>query len=216
MEASLETQRPVAFRFELRRATRAGHQMLDDHRAFTALAGGRLGFEAYRQLMALFHGLYAGLDDALDADCRRLLPSGGDYTYVHRTPLLARDLDDLGAVPVRAAEGPPPHGSLAGLCGALYVVEGSVLGGVMLQRATAALLAGRGGAGDAYWRWCRDAGGPRWAATCGLIEANAATPRSRGEMVDAAQATFALFSDWFGQWRDESATTRSCASPAPC
>lgn len=204
MQVILETQRrPVAFRFELRRATRSEHQSLDEHPAFTALAAGRLGLEGYRQLMALFHGLYAGLDASLDDSCHRLLPPGCEYSYVRREPFLARDASDLRATTAPPAKAPQPYGSLAGLCGALYVVEGSLLGGAMLQRATAALLADHGERGDAYWRWCRDAGGPRWAATCGLIEESASTARSRDEMILGARETFDLFSDWFGRWQDK-------------
>lgn len=216
MEGPIETQRrPVAFRFELRSATRGEHRSLDEHPAFVALAAGRLGIDGYRNLMGLFHGLYVGLDDALDDGCRRLLPRGCGYAYMRRQSMLAGDLEHLGGGMSRQARAPAPHASLAGLCGALYVVEGSVLGGAMLQRAASALLADREG-GDAYWRWCRDFGGPRWAATCDLIEANAATGRSRDEMVLAARETFDLFAEWLGGWSAEATREPATIRPAPC
>jgi heme oxygenase len=198
-----ETRRPTAFRSELRAATRVEHQALDRHPAFVALAGERLGIDGYAKLMSLFHGLYAGLDDALGGGSRRLLPADCGYAYQRRQPLLARDLEQLGAPASDAAPAPGPYRSLASLCGALYVVEGSVLGGAMLQRATGALLSSSGGGGDGYWRWCRDAGGTRWGATCGLIEMSAGTSRSRDEMVATARDTFNLFSGWLGKWHDE-------------
>lgn len=216
MQGIQETRRPTAFRFELRAATRLEHQALDRHPAFAALAGERLGIDGYAKLMSLFHSLYAGLDDALSAGAGRLLPPGCDYAYQRRQPLLARDLEQLGVQGSDAAPAPGSYGSLASLCGALYVVEGSVLGGAMLQRATEALLSSSGGGGDGYWRWCRDAGAPRWGATCDLIETNAETSRSRDEMVSTARDTFQLFSGWLGKWRDEPAHESTGRRLAPC
>jgi heme oxygenase len=206
MHTAAATQhRPLAFRLELRSATRTEHGSLDDHPAFTSLASGTLELAGYGRIMRLFHGLYAGLDAALDEACRRLLPEGSRYSYARRLPMLSSDLARLEVEAGVPAPPPAAPRTLAGLCGALYVVEGSVLGGAMLQRATAALLAGHGGGGDAYWRWCRDEGGARWASACDLIEATAATQRARDEMIATARQTFALFADWFAAWGDDAA-----------
>jgi heme oxygenase len=201
-----------AFRFELRSATRAEHQALDGHPAFEALTAGSLGIAGYRRLMVLFHGLYAGLDGPLAAASRRFLPA--TFNYAPRRDIIALDLRSLGVADAEPAPAPEPFATASALCGALYVVEGSLLGGAMLQRSTQALLADHGGRGDGYWRWCRDAGGPRWSATCALIEANAASPPARDEMVDAARRTFRLFSHWFARWRDPS--TAVTANMPPC
>jgi len=191
-----DRRKEQAFRFTLRRATADRHAALDSHPALAALAAGRLDLDGYRRLMAVLYGFYLGHDPVVAEACRLHGIERHGFSYAPRAEIIARDLAALGMPP-----SPPGHRAVdpidspASLAGLLYVIEGSMLGGGVLSHSTAALLAETGGRGDAYWRWCRDAGAQRWAMTCRMIEEMAATVDARREMIAAAEAAFDAFGD---------------------
>ena len=111
----------------LRAATMPDHDLVDSAFAAHDLAD-RAGY--VRFLMA--HA--AALPAAEDALAIRDLPP-----WRRRTPVLAADLALLGAVMPEPLPFTVPAGRAAAL-GALYVVEGSRLGGVLLARRVAADL----------------------------------------------------------------------------
>ncbi|MDP3899377.1 MAG: biliverdin-producing heme oxygenase [Mesorhizobium sp.] len=193
---------------ELRRQTRGEHEALDRHPAFAALMDGTLSLDGYRRLMLLFHGDYSALDAALEADCELFGLAAAGFRYEARTGLLADDLAALGFDDVAISGNPaatelPRLGSRAALAGALYVFEGSLLGGAMLCRATEAILAREDSGGNAYWRWCRTAAGPRWAMTCRQVEALSGSEDQRADMAAAARGAFRSFADWLERWQPD-------------
>jgi heme oxygenase len=194
---SADRRKEQTFRFTLRRATAARHAALDSHPALAALAAGRLDLEGYRRLMAAFHGFYLGHDPMVAEACRFHGLERHGFVYAPRSNLIAGDLASLGIPPVPLGH-PAMHpiASAASLAGLLYVIEGSMLGGGVLSRSTAALLARNNARGDSYWQWCRDAGASRWAMTCRMIEEIAANEEARREMIAGAEAAFDAFGDW--------------------
>ncbi len=200
-----ERSRTEPFRFVLRRKTRAEHEALDSHPAFADLMNGTLDIAGYRRLMLLFHGFYASHDRILQDACDAYALHRSGFAYASRMAFLDDDLASLGvdccSMPMaRPSADLFPVGSAASLGGMLYVFEGSMLGGAMLCRATEAVLGGA--SGNAYWRWCRDAGPARWAMTCSLLENLAGLETARADMVAGAQAGFRSFADWLAAWHD--------------
>jgi heme oxygenase len=63
----------------------------------------------------------------------------------------------------------PPLDNASALAGALYVVEGSILGGSGLDRCARKVLQSDDLAGRRYWQWCRDNASMRWKATQQMI-----------------------------------------------
>lgn len=148
---------------------------------------------AVRTVLARFHGFFAGLEPALAAalevDGARILPSPT------RLGELAHDLRALGLPAAAIARLPvcAEAGRLAGASeawGALYVVEGARVGGVVIARR---LAAARIVHGLRFWSEDTSRTAGLWS---GLIEA-----LERVEDADAAErgavATFARLDAWF-------------------
>lgn len=208
MSAWPETRpKAEAFRFVLRRETRTEHDELDRHPAFAELVGGKLSFEGYRSLMLAFHGIYLDFDRPLQQACVRFGLDRLGYGYEPRSSMLASDLAALG-VSARASSNRPPAGhdlrldSIEALGGALYVIEGSLLGASILCASTDELMERTGSRGNAYWRWCREAAPKRWATTCRMIEGLAATDQAKGPMIDGAKMAFRSFATRLDRWDD--------------
>lgn len=158
----------------LRAATRASHDAVDAAFGDYDLSDR----DAYRRFLRAHARALPAAEGALGglAFARTLPP---------RTTLLARDLAELG-------EAMPPalpfalHGDAA-LWGALYVVEGSRLGGVMLARSAGADLPSRylsAAHGAGQWRAIREA----------IDVAGAGAPPAwHDALVTGAAATFDLY-----------------------
>lgn len=206
MSAYPETKsRNEMFRFVLRRETRAEHGDLDRHPVFASLLDGTMSLEGYRNLMLAFHGFYLSVEEPLQQACARHGLDLMGFVYEPRAAILAGDLEAIGADAALVKRKPPAErkihmDAVEALAGALYVFEGSLLGASMMCASTDALLERTGSKGNAYWKWCREAGSRRWAMTCQLIEKLATTDQAKGRMVDGAQSAFRSFSDWLNHW----------------
>jgi heme oxygenase len=187
-------------RHALRAATHGVHEALHRQPDLAALAEGRITRERYARLLGGMHGFHAGLEPAVRAAEARFAPALGGFRYRPRRAVLAGDLAALGAVPGEAAAAEAPAlASPAALAGAVYVLDGSLLGATTLERAARALPFAP--AGTAYWAWCRRAGPDAWRAARGLIARLDAGPAARAEMETAARATFAAFAHAVGDGR---------------
>ena len=120
----------------------------------------------------------------------RALPAAEDALAIHdlprwrrRTPMLAADLTALGEIMPDPLPFTLPAGHAAAL-GALYVVEGSRLGGVMLARRVADTL-------PASYLGAKHERG-EWRALLAAIEAEVGEERV-AEAVAGAHAAFALY-----------------------
>jgi heme oxygenase len=184
-----------AARAALRGATDAVHRRLHGLPGFMALAEGRLALPDYAALLRRMLGFHAALEARLDS-VRGLDALGIDLAARRRAHLLRADLDWLGAsagvplAPLPALRGP------AEAMGALYVAEGSTLGGRQLAQA----LDGALPAGDVGRRFLLGHGarhGAMWRDFCAAIERCGAEPGARAAMIAGAAATFAAFEAWF-------------------
>lgn len=187
----------------LREHTEDAHQRLHELEIFRALLDGSLARSAYRRLLACLHDYYQRVDTELDSACREFQTEQLNYRYHARAPLFARDLAVLGAdEPYQRqhhAAVLPSLDSAASLAGALYVIEGSLLGGASLDHAARKLLASRDSgdiAGRHYWAWCREVGVGRWQHTSALIDGWLDTPTRTAQALAAARATFEQLHAW--------------------
>lgn len=168
----------------LREATHETHLRLHGLPQFAAIAAERLTRGAYADLLQAlrrFHGAVARAAEhgglaALSSSRRRL-------------DLLEADLGTLGAAPSRIASA---WTSSPGAClyGALYVAEGSALGGKVIARQLDYLLGDRA-EGRTFFRGDGDIG-PRWRAFLAALQRDC----GEGELpqlVAGAEAGFALF-----------------------
>ncbi len=178
----------------LRTATRTHHDRLETHPALRALASAGIDRATYRDLLGAFFGFYRVLEPRLESEAARA-GLALDLAARRKLPWLRSDLRALG-LSDEAVEGlPSPSGlpSIAGppaVLGALYVVEGSTLGGRVLLRR---LLRGgelRDAGALRFFRGHGDQTGAMWRELAALLEA---PPSSSVEPAGATRTACALF-----------------------
>jgi len=182
---------PLTLHARLRDATQPDHLRLEGELRLLEepLTQGRT-----LRLLARFHGFHRAWEPALEG----VIP---DHLLNARLklPLLERDLRSLGAGDdfLRTL---PACADAASLCrdeasaaGSLYVLEGSTLGGRVINR----VLSGAPwypATGLAYWDPYGAATGSRWKETLGYLES---LPSGwSDEVIASACATFALLHSW--------------------
>ena len=123
----------------LRRATRESHHVIDHHPLMAPLVRSDLTRLEYTTALLALDWLYAPLQDELAA---AIGESGGGFELADRVAWLQADLVALGATALRPQPPwtPPRLSSRAELVGALYVIEGSTLGGQVIARRIEASL----------------------------------------------------------------------------
>ena len=167
----------------------------------------------YRRLLARLYGFHRPFEDAARSAVD-LFRIDLDLSARARSHLLLADLQTIGFDLSAAATLPLWRPSVrlvskGSLLGALYVLEGSTLGGVQIARALKtrvgnglgkALLffVGRGAVQGAMWRH--------------LLEELESLREDEDEAMqaeDAAVATFKAFEDWMAAWRTEVDVSRN-------
>lgn len=183
-----------SLRFALRDATLQVHTRMHGHDGFAAIQDETIGLASYRDLLARLYGFYVPFEAEAGIG-------------VDRSGWLREDLASLGltsealrALP-RCADIP----SLANAgrrLGALYVVEGSALGGRVLARKLSRLFVGSEIAGRRFFL----SGGSPSGSWSGFLGQLAAVPDDRAvwrDIVLAAMETFEVFEDWMSEWQAE-------------
>jgi heme oxygenase len=191
-------------RRRLRAATNEVHERLHGHDGFAAAASGTISTEDYRDLLARLYGFHAAFDDAMErapSDLARDI----ELPARARDVLLALDLLGLGVEAEMLSRLPRP--TLAPLSGegehlgALYVVEGSTMGGVIIARALGGFgenrrfYLGHGADHGRLWRV--------FLARLDTLEGEAADAAER-----AAAQVFSAFDTWMANWRGGLARVR--------
>jgi heme oxygenase len=177
----------------LRQATSALHAEVEE--AADVMSGGR---ERYVWFVGKQLGFLEPLERRL-AGAPGLAEAGIDLSRRERAHLFAADLLELGAHPARAPRcaALPRVDSAARALGALYVLEGSTLGGIFLLHQVGRALgvtAASGASGIApYGAAVRD----MWVAYADALDRFVqAHPAEEAEIVDAARDTFRAMLAW--------------------
>ena len=128
---------PFARSFAPQRET---HQRLHRHAGLSAAARGAIGLDDYRQLLMRLYGFHLAFEDTHASAMQKL-----GFIASSRAELIALDLAALGIkrfdvsrLPRCAALRQPSSEACA--LGALYVVEGSALGGALIAEALAPVV----------------------------------------------------------------------------
>jgi heme oxygenase len=157
----------------LRAGTAAEHQAVDDAFARFGLATA----EDYRAFLTAHARILSAVERAVRPS--ELVPG-----WTARTPALIADLAELGVVAPASDEFRLPEGGAA-RWGALYVLEGSRLGGAVLERRVAP------GLPRAYLGARHPQGA--WRGILDSLDRADAGPDWRGQALAGAKATFAAF-----------------------
>ena len=164
-------------RHALRTATAPDHDAVDHAFGRYDLAE-RGSYIAFLQAQA---AAFLPVEDAIDRSGSSRLVA--DWAERRRSDTLRSDLAGLGAA-VPAFAPLPAFASSAALLGAIYVLEGSRLGGRMLARTVP----------EAFPQTFLAAGNPAlWRSLLAVLELNLDTGERRATAIEAAKGVFALF-----------------------
>lgn len=182
----------------LRHATRSQHSTLHRHPLLTPLHPGHEDPGSLSTLLQAFYGFYEPWETRLvEAAVRMGRPDL--YAGRYRTNWLERDLERAG-LDRAARDGLPRFDGMlwvhdpGALAGALYVVEGSALGGLSIIRHTSVssvFFTGHGEDTPARWRRVRR-----------YIETACATATARNTGIETARGVFRSLLRWFDEYAD--------------
>ncbi|MBC8049864.1 MAG: biliverdin-producing heme oxygenase [Chitinophagales bacterium] len=173
----------------LRSATEDVHERLHLHSGLKAVQDETIDINRYTALICRLYGFYLPFEVAA-----QLIPE--------RTGWLASDLTSLNvntqklaAIPICRAF---PKFTPQQILGALYVVEGSALGGRGLARRLDRILGAGVMDGRRFFSGYGADTGVAWREF--LTRLTRAEPRDHPSIIDAAKATFETFEEWLNGW----------------
>ncbi|PPD44781.1 MAG: hypothetical protein CTY15_06150 [Methylocystis sp.] len=200
----------ASLRERLRIATAASHMRLHRHDGLASAARGSIDLDDYRLLLMRLYGFHLSAEERLAGAVHRTGLDRG----ASRALLIERDLVALGVSPEAMARLPVTKlaipSSDAGALGALYVIEGSALGGLQIAKALEPVArdARRFFLGDLAWRAV-------WPALIARLDGMEAFAQEASDAISGAVATFEAFEDWMQDWRTAAAGVAS-APRAQC
>ena len=194
-------------RWRLRAATAATHERMHAHAGFGAAAAGTIEPSDYRRLLVRLYGFHRPFEDVARSavDIFRI---DLDMSARARSPLLLADLRTIGFDPNAAATLPLWRPSIrlvskGSLLGALYVLEGSTLGGVQIARALKDRVGNGLGKALLFFVGRGERQGAMWRELVQELESLREDDEEAMKAEDAAVATFKAFEDWMAGWRTE-------------
>lgn len=111
---------------ELRMSTKSLHSRLDENNDLKRLLSPNVRFEDYLMYLRLFHEIHAYIEPVLEDEL------SGNVSFERRIDCIQEDLNTLGLPPVLFKTNNVLRLSSKEAIGALYVMEGSRLGGKMI------------------------------------------------------------------------------------
>jgi heme oxygenase len=174
----------------LRLETRPAHDALEQNTFNQQLTAGNMTEAATTHFLAKMHGFLAPYEARLRA--QNLGPEWEIATR-QRAHLILEDLQKP-AETLESCPAMPPLATWPQLLGAMYVVEGSTLGGQVISRQ----LAKQNIPLRLYFSGYGERTGPLWKAFCQLLTQEA-TPENQAEIVQSASLTFQHLDAWLNQ-----------------
>jgi heme oxygenase len=150
----------------------------------------------YIDLLQLFYSYFGGLELQIDQYINEIeMP---DYQQRRKSAYLANDIISLGGTPVPLAKGealPAIQNNLQAY-GALYVIEGSTLGGKIISKMMAQQLQITDGRGLTFFSGYGNNTETMWDTFKQQLDGQTQTTQQEAEVIDAANQTFAQFKKW--------------------
>ncbi len=174
---------------ELREATKTAHLELE-RKVIQKLKDIRSNSD-YADLLSYFYAYFSRLEQAIEPHITGdILP---DYKERRKADRLKNDMADLGSAdtPLPQTETPVITNPLEAM-GALYVMEGSVMGGGIIIK----MLAEKGGItqGISFFSGYGEATREKWTEFTAILDKLATTPEEKQAVINAANQTFERFS----------------------
>ena len=146
----------------------------------------------YVKLLLLFYGYFGGLEDKINLYIGNVQLA--DQSSRRKTQAIADDILAMGAHPAAKASGAdlPVIENTAQAFGAMYVIEGSTLGGSIISK----MIAGKLGIekGLSFFNGYGEASHEMWGAFKEVL--NTLPGKDNEAVIAAANLTFLKFKDW--------------------
>jgi heme oxygenase len=148
-------------------------------------------------VLGRMHGFWVAAEAGLDDWADRYPQDADALTWPRRrrARLFADDLDTLGAAPAGGAPHLPALGGTDAALGRLYVLEGSTLGGVFIDRHLAGLPGMAGVRLRAFSPYGPETGA-MWHGFRGAVRNRVAGGGNAEHIVTSARTTFAALVEW--------------------
>lgn len=173
----------------LRSETRPFHDALEQNDFNQSLLAGNVSPETTTHFLARLYGFLKPYEDQLD---QHAFGPEWNIEERHRAHLILQDLQP--ATGLALCPDMPPLASRAQLLGAMYVLEGSTLGGQVVARQ----LAKAGIETRTYFTGYAERTGPMWKSFCQLLTEESAN-ENQTETVNSASLTFQKLHAWINQ-----------------
>lgn len=178
----------------LRLATQGPHERLHLHAGLSVVRDGTITLTDYRTLLVRLYGFYLPFERAAGLDNVR-------------TQWLESDLAWLGVEAAavsrfRVCADIPRYDCPERRLGALYVVEGSALGGRQLCRGLDKLLGVAAIEGRRFFAGRGAGTGDAWLGFLDRLASVGPDPTGRAALVSAAVETFEIFESWLSGWSE--------------
>jgi heme oxygenase (biliverdin-IX-beta and delta-forming) len=156
-----------------------------------------LGQVKYVACLQLIHGVVAAWEQKAAENSPQDMRTF--FAAHQRKAMLERDLAWFGvSQPDKRRPILPDMNDEAILLGAMYVMEGSTLGGQHIARHVERVLSLTQGNGDAYFRGYEERTGSMWKESCEMLRTK--VPEDKSEIaIRSAKAMFAVFGSWMLQ-----------------
>ena len=150
----------------------------------------------YAQLLRVFYGYFGKLEYSIGAVLDRKLLS--DYADRRRASALLADLEALnaGTSDLETCMDLPQITNMYEVLGALYVYEGSSLGGQFISKMIAERLQVKENKAFGFFLSYGENTGRMWADFKKALNSLALDDEERNQVLNAARATFATFGRW--------------------
>jgi heme oxygenase len=150
--------------------------------------------DTYVSCLRRVHGMVAAWEESTSRNCPEWIHSL--LANRQRRPLLERDLAWFGVVEWdKARPAMPEMKDDASFLGAMYVMEGSTLGGRVVARHVERVLNLSAGLGDAYFCGHNEQTGTMWKEFCCVLEERVPDCQTDTVIV-AAKTMFRVFGSW--------------------
>lgn len=179
---------------QLKSETLSNHQQLEKN--LILRLKGMKNPEDYIRILQLFYAYFGALEDQIDQYIG--VDQLADYAERRKTASIKNDILALnGEVPQKASIGDLPDiENVLQAFGALYVIEGSTLGGQVISKMITNQLGLSTEAGISFFKSYGDDTMAMWQSFKVVLEKHAAAQTDADLITEAANETFAKFKHW--------------------
>lgn len=182
------------FTDKIKKATLQNHQQTE--KVLISKLRNMRSKQDYVDLLSLFYGYFGGLEKHIE---RYINASNlANYEERRKTSAIADDIHALGGViPALATDDELPDiDNYLKAFGALYVIEGSTLGGKIISKMVQEYLPVENGKGLSFFNSYGEQTDQMWASFKAILNDVAMTPQDEAIITGAANQTFVKFKIW--------------------